>query len=77
MIFARLGFASIFAIGVTASLLLLMYSLISQNLGDPGKPKKPQNFDINMVKEEIQTRRQFKKPEKPPQPMEPSRGAAT
>ena len=71
MNFARVGIAG--ALGVLATLLLLflMHSLINKDLGEPPEAKETKIADIQMPKQEIETRYEEAKPEKPEEPETP------
>ncbi|WP_111642656.1 energy transducer TonB [Marinimicrobium alkaliphilum] len=65
MNFARLAIAVALAAVTTFGLLLLMNSLVNVDLGEPDEVRETRMPDIHMMDEEIETRRDTQRPDRP------------
>lgn len=71
MNFARVGIAAAFGVVITLGLLLLMHSLINNEMVLPDESEATKIADIQMPKQEIETRYEEAKPDKPEAPDTP------
>lgn len=71
MNFARVGTAGVLGVVTTFLLLFLMHSLVNNELKEPEDAKETKIADIQMPKQEIETRYEDAKPDKPEEPDTP------